>query len=55
MLSLLWTAIAGLMIGAVAKLLRPDKDPGGFILTMLLGLAGCFVAGYLGQLIGWYK
>ena len=55
MLSLLWTAIIGLLIGAVAKLLMPGKDPGGFIITMLLGLAGSFVAGYLGQLIGWYK
>jgi len=55
MLSLLWTAIIGLVIGAVAKLLMPGKDPGGFIITMLLGLAGSFVAGYLGQLIGWYK
>ncbi len=55
MLSLLWTAIIGLVIGAVAKLLMPGKDPGGFIITMLLGLAGSFIAGYLGQLIGWYK
>jgi uncharacterized membrane protein YeaQ/YmgE (transglycosylase-associated protein family) len=55
MLSLLWTAIIGLVIGAVAKLLMPGKDPGGFIITMLLGLAGSLIAGYLGQLIGWYK
>ena len=55
MLSLLWTALIGLVIGAVAKLLMPGKDPGGLIITMLLGLAGSFVAGYLGQLIGWYK
>ena len=55
MFSLLWTAIIGLLVGAVAKLLMPGKDPGGFIVTMLLGLAGSFVASYLGRLLGWYK
>jgi uncharacterized membrane protein YeaQ/YmgE (transglycosylase-associated protein family) len=54
MFSLLWTAIIGLVVGAVAKLLMPGKDPGGWIVTMLLGLAGSFVAGYLGRLAGWY-
>jgi len=49
------TAIIGLVIGAVVKLLMPSKGPGGFIITMLLGLAGSFVAGYLGQLIGGTK
>jgi uncharacterized membrane protein YeaQ/YmgE (transglycosylase-associated protein family) len=53
--SLLWTAMIGLIVGAVAKLLMPGKDPGGFIVTMLLGLAGSFVASYLGRLLGWYK
>lgn len=55
MFSLLWTAIIGLVVGAVAKLLMPGKDPGGWIVTMLLGLAGSFVAGYLGRLAGWYR
>ncbi len=55
MLSLIWTAIIGLVIGAVAKLLMPGKDPGGWIITMLLGLAGSFVAGYLGRALGWYQ
>ena len=55
MFSLLWTAMIGLIVGAVAKLLMPGKDPGGFIVTMLLGLAGSFVASYLGRLLGWYK
>jgi uncharacterized membrane protein YeaQ/YmgE (transglycosylase-associated protein family) len=55
MFSLLWTAIIGLVVGAVAKLLMPGKDPGGWIITMLLGLAGSFVAGYLGRLVGWYR
>lgn len=55
MFSLLWTAIIGLVIGAVAKLLMPGKDPGGWIVTMLLGLAGSFLASYLGRLVGWYR
>lgn len=55
MFSLLWTALIGLIIGAVAKLIMPGKDPGGWIITMLLGLAGSLVAGYLGRLVGWYK
>jgi uncharacterized membrane protein YeaQ/YmgE (transglycosylase-associated protein family) len=52
---LLWTLIIGLVIGAVAKLLMPGKDPGGIIITMLLGVAGSLVATYLGQAIGWYR
>ena len=55
MFSLLWTALIGLIIGAVAKIIMPGKDSGGWIITMLLGLAGSFVAGYLGRLVGWYK
>jgi len=55
MFSLLWTALIGLLIGAVAKFLMPGKDPGGWIVTMLLGLAGSFVAGYLGRVLGWYQ
>jgi uncharacterized membrane protein YeaQ/YmgE (transglycosylase-associated protein family) len=52
---LLWTLIIGLIIGAVAKLLMPGKDPGGFIITMLLGIAGSVVATYLGQALGLYR
>jgi uncharacterized membrane protein YeaQ/YmgE (transglycosylase-associated protein family) len=55
MFSLLWTLIIGLIIGAVAKLLMPGKDPGGWIVTMLLGVAGSFVASYLGRMVGWYR
>lgn len=55
MFSLIWTAIIGLIVGAVAKLLMPGKDPGGWIITILLGLAGSFIASYLGRLVGWYK
>ncbi len=55
MFSLLWTALIGLIVGAVAKFFMPGKDPGGFIVTMLLGLAGSFIAGYLGRFLGWYQ
>jgi uncharacterized membrane protein YeaQ/YmgE (transglycosylase-associated protein family) len=55
MLSLLWTALIGLIIGAVAKLIMPGKDPGGIWITMLLGIAGSFFASWLGRLLGWYQ
>ncbi|HVF72718.1 MAG TPA: GlsB/YeaQ/YmgE family stress response membrane protein [Chthoniobacterales bacterium] len=53
--ALLWTLIIGLLIGAVAKLLTPGRDPGGCIITMLIGIAGSFIASYLGQAMGWYQ
>ena len=55
MFSLLWTLLIGLVIGVVAKFLMPGRDPGGWIVTMLLGVAGSFVAGYLGRMLGWYQ
>jgi len=55
MLSLLWTALIGLIIGAVAKFLMPGKDPGGIIVTMLIGIAGSFLASWLGRAVGWYQ
>ena len=51
----LWVALIGLVVGALAKLIMPGKDPGGFIVTILLGIAGSFVATWLGQAIGWYQ
>jgi uncharacterized membrane protein YeaQ/YmgE (transglycosylase-associated protein family) len=53
--SILWILVIGLVVGAIAKLLMPGRDPGGCIITMLLGIAGAFVASYLGQAIGWYR
>jgi uncharacterized membrane protein YeaQ/YmgE (transglycosylase-associated protein family) len=55
MFHLLWVAIIGLVIGAIAKFLMPGRDPGGIWITMLLGVAGSFLATYLGQAIGWYR
>jgi uncharacterized membrane protein YeaQ/YmgE (transglycosylase-associated protein family) len=51
---LLWALIVGLFVGAIAKLLMPGKDPGGIIVTMLLGLAGSVVASILGRSLGLY-
>jgi uncharacterized membrane protein YeaQ/YmgE (transglycosylase-associated protein family) len=55
MMNLLWEAIIGLIVGAVAKLLMPGKDPGGIWITMALGIAGSIIATWLGQAIGWYQ
>lgn len=52
--SWLWWIIIGGIAGAVAKLLMPGKDPGGCIVTILLGIAGAFLAGWLGHVVGWY-
>ncbi len=49
-----WIIIGGIA-GAIAKLLMPGKDPGGCIITILLGIAGAFIAGWLGQAVGWYE
>ena len=46
--------IFGLIVGAIAKLVMPGRDPGGFIVTMLLGIAGALVGGFLGRAAGWY-
>jgi uncharacterized membrane protein YeaQ/YmgE (transglycosylase-associated protein family) len=54
-MAILSTILVGLVVGAIAKLLMPGKDPGGFIVTILLGIAGAFIATYLGQAVGWYK
>ena len=54
-MSILWTLIIGLVVGAIAKLLMPGRDPGGFIVTMLIGVAGALLAGFLGRTLGWYN
>jgi uncharacterized membrane protein YeaQ/YmgE (transglycosylase-associated protein family) len=50
----LWTIIIGFVIGLLAKMLMPGRDPGGFIITTLLGIAGAFVASYLGRALNLY-
>ena len=54
MLHLLWVALIGLIVGALAKLIMPGKDPGGIFITMLLGIAGSLIATWLGRLLGLY-
>jgi uncharacterized membrane protein YeaQ/YmgE (transglycosylase-associated protein family) len=54
-MGILSAIIIGLLVGAIAKLLMPGRDPGGWIITILLGIAGSFVAGFLGRSLGWYQ
>jgi len=49
--SIIWVLVIGLVIGAVAKLLMPGRDPGGCIITILLGIAGAFVGTWIGRLV----
>jgi uncharacterized membrane protein YeaQ/YmgE (transglycosylase-associated protein family) len=51
---IIWTIIIGFVVGVVAKILTPGRDPGGFIITTLIGIAGSFAATYVGQAVGWY-
>ncbi len=51
----LWIALIGLVVGALAKLIMPGKDPGGILITMLLGIAGSFLATSIGRGVGLYQ
>jgi uncharacterized membrane protein YeaQ/YmgE (transglycosylase-associated protein family) len=54
MLTFIWMMFIGLIVGALAKLIMPGKDAGGIFVTMLLGIAGALVAGFIGRLLGLY-
>jgi uncharacterized membrane protein YeaQ/YmgE (transglycosylase-associated protein family) len=54
MLSFFSLILFGLVVGVIAKLLMPGRDPGGFIITILLGIAGAVLGGYVGRLLGFY-
>ena len=54
MFHLIWVAVIGLVVGALAKLIMPGKDPGGIFITMLLGIAGAFLGTFVGRAIGHY-
>jgi uncharacterized membrane protein YeaQ/YmgE (transglycosylase-associated protein family) len=54
MISILGWIIFGLIVGALAKLMMPGPDPGGIIVTIVLGIAGALVGGFLGRAVGWY-
>ncbi len=47
--------IIGLIAGAIAKAVTPGRDPGGCLVTIILGIAGALLAGFLGQMLGWYE
>lgn len=53
-MSILGWIVFGLIVGIVAKLLMPGRDPGGMIVTILLGIAGALIGGFLGRALGWY-
>jgi len=55
MLHLLWEAIIGLIVGALAKFVMPGKDPGGILVTMLIGIAGSLLATFIGSHVGLYQ
>jgi len=52
---LLWMIIVGLIVGALAKLVMPGRDPGGIVVTTLLGIVGALVGGFMGRLLGLYQ
>ena len=54
MLGILGWIVFGLVVGAIAKLLMPGRDPGGIIVTMLLGIVGAVLGGFVGRSMGWY-
>jgi uncharacterized membrane protein YeaQ/YmgE (transglycosylase-associated protein family) len=56
-MGIIWTIIIGFIAGLIARFIHPgaSNEPSGFILTTLLGIAGAFVATFLGQAVGWYR
>jgi uncharacterized membrane protein YeaQ/YmgE (transglycosylase-associated protein family) len=55
MLGVIGWIIFGLIVGVIAKLLMPGRDPGGIIVTMALGIAGALLGGFIGRALGWYQ
>lgn len=53
-MTILWAIIIGFVVGLLAKFIMPGRDPGGVIVTILLGIAGSVVASFIGQSLGWY-
>jgi uncharacterized membrane protein YeaQ/YmgE (transglycosylase-associated protein family) len=54
-MGVIWTIVLGFVIGVIAKLIHPGKEKMGFTMTILFGIAGSFLAGVIGQFLGWYK
>jgi uncharacterized membrane protein YeaQ/YmgE (transglycosylase-associated protein family) len=55
MIVVLGWMLFGLIVGVIAKLVMPGRDPGGIFVTMLIGIIGAVVAGFIGRAIGWYE
>jgi uncharacterized membrane protein YeaQ/YmgE (transglycosylase-associated protein family) len=53
-MNILWTIIIGLIVGMLAKLFMPGRDGGGMIMTIILGIVGAVLAGFIGRSLGWY-
>ena len=54
-MSIIGWILFGLVVGIVGKLLMPGRDPGGFIITIILGIAGALIGGFIGQSLGFYR
>lgn len=54
-MGIVWAIVLGFVVGVVAKLIHPGRESMGFIITVLLGIAGSFLAGIVGQTFGWYR
>jgi uncharacterized membrane protein YeaQ/YmgE (transglycosylase-associated protein family) len=54
-MALVWTLLVGLVVGLIARLLMPARDPDGAVVTIAVGVAGAMLAGFAGEAIGWYS
>ncbi|NMM08056.1 GlsB/YeaQ/YmgE family stress response membrane protein [Polaromonas sp.] len=54
-MSIIWTILIGFIVGIIAKFLMPGRDPAGFFITALIGIAGSIIATYLGRFMGFYR
>ncbi len=55
MLSLIWTIVIGFVVGVIAKLLTPGRDPAGFFITAAIGIGGSLLMTFVGKTMGWYQ
>ena len=54
-MGIIWTILIGFIVGLIAKMLMPGKDPSGFIITVAIGIGGSLIATFLGRALGWYE